>query len=68
MKHARKGILITTSNFSRDAIDAIKVIDSKIVLIDGSQLSELMIDNNIGVNISVNYELKKLDSDYFAEE
>lgn len=65
---ARKGIFITTSRFSGDARDFVKMIDSKIVLIDGEQLAQLMIDFNVGVAADKVYEIKKIDSDYFAEE
>jgi restriction system protein len=67
-KHARKGIFITTSNFSREARDFAASIDTKIILIDGEQLTQLMIDHNIGVSLSATYETKKIDSDYFTEE
>lgn len=67
-QRAKKGIFITTSNFSKDAIDFVSKIDSKIILIDGEQLSEYMIDFNVGVTTTSTYELKKIDSDYFLEE
>jgi len=65
---ARKGIFITTSRFSVDARDFVKMIDSKIVLIDGEQLAQLMIDFNVGVAADKVYEIKRIDSDYFVEE
>lgn len=65
---AKKGIFITTSDFSKEAVDYAARIDSKIVLIDGEQLWNLMIDFGIGVSTVAAYELKKLDSDYFNEE
>lgn len=65
---AKKGIFITTSDFSREAKDYVAKIDSKIVLIDGEQLSQLMIDHNVGVALVTSYETKKIDSDYFIEE
>ncbi len=65
---ARKGIFITTSYYTPDAKDYVRNIDSKIVLIDGKQLAELMIDHNIGVTRVQTYELKRLDSDYFVDE
>jgi len=65
---AHKGIFITTSSFSNDALEYVKNIDAKVVLIDGSQLASLMIDNNLGVNTVHVYEIKKVDSDYFEEE
>ena len=64
---AKKGVFITTSAFTRDAEDYVVKIDSKIVLIDGEQLSQLMIDHNIGVAPVTSYETKKIDSDYFIE-
>lgn len=67
-QRARKGIFITTSAFSQDALDYAARIDSKIVLIDGDMLAQLMIDHNVGVALVSSYELKRIDSDYFTEE
>lgn len=67
-KRAKKGIFITTSNFSNNALDFVSGIDSKIVLIDGDQLTQFMIDHDIGVSKVASYEIKKIDSDYFTEE
>ncbi len=65
---ATKGIFITTSTFTKEAVDfARSVSNSKIVLIDGDELAELMIDHNVGVAIAQVYEVKRVDSDYFAE-
>jgi restriction system protein len=64
---AKKGIFITTSDFSKEAIDYAAKIDSKIVLIDGEQLWNLMIDYGIGVSTAAIYEIKRLDNDYFSE-
>lgn len=65
---ANKGIFITTSAFTREAEDYIAKINSKIVLIGGEQLSQLMIDHNVGVALVTSYETKKIDSDYFIED
>lgn len=65
---AKKGIFITTSDFSREAEDYVAKIDSKIVLIDGEQLAQLMMDHNVGVTLVTAYETKKIDGDYFLEE
>ncbi|MFM8363793.1 MAG: restriction endonuclease [Verrucomicrobiota bacterium] len=65
---AKKGIFITTSDFSREAIEYASRIDSKIVLIDSEQLWNLMIDFEIGVSKTATYEIKKIDHDYFEEE
>jgi restriction system protein len=65
---ARKGVFITTSDFTKEARDYVKTISSNIILIDGEELAELMIDYNVGVSIATTYEIKKIDSDYFSEE
>ena len=65
---AKKGIFITTSGFTANAIAYVSKIESKIVLIDGEELAQLMIDHNIGVNTANIYELKRIDSDYFTDE
>jgi restriction system protein len=65
---AKKGIFITTSSFTKDASSYTPRNETKIVLIDGVQLTQLMIDYNLGVSPQRVYEIKKLDSDYFEEE
>jgi restriction system protein len=65
---AKKGIFITTSSFSGDAVNYVKNLDSKIILIDGRHLADLMIEYNVGVNPVATYEIKKVDSDYFIED
>jgi len=65
---ARKGVFITTSGFSEGAREAVSNLDMKVVLIDGRQLAELMIEHNLGVTRKDLYEVKQLDSDYFSEE
>jgi len=66
---AGKGVMITTSQFSKDAKDYVKTIQQpKIVLIDGEQLAQFMIDHDIGVADVATYRVKKVDLDYFGEE
>ncbi len=65
---AKKGIFITTSNFTKEALSYSPRNETKIVLIDGTQLTQLMIDYNLGCTTQQVYELKKIDSDYFDEE
>jgi len=65
---ARKGVLITTSTFSKDAEEYVGKIERKIVLIDGERLAELMIDHNIGVATARTYTVKRIDLDYFMDE
>ncbi|MFM2061321.1 MAG: hypothetical protein RLZZ507_991 [Cyanobacteriota bacterium] len=67
-QRARKGVFITTSKFSQEAREYVSIIDSKIVLIDGQELAQLMIDNHVGVSTVSIYEIKKIDSDYFTDE
>ena len=65
---ARKGIFITTSSFTKDAIDYASRIENKIVLVDGEELANLMIDHGIGVATASSYEIKRIDQDYFPED
>jgi len=67
-QRAKKGIFITTSDFTKEAREYAAMIESKIVLIDGKQLAQYMIDFNVGVSTVSSYEIKKLDSDYFTDE
>ena len=66
-QRAKKGIFLTTSSFSAEAIEYASFIDSRIVLIDGEKLAGLMIDAGVGVSKEATYEVKKIDSDYFEE-
>lgn len=67
-QRAKKGIFITTSTFTKDAQDFAARIDSKITLVDGASICQLMIDYGVGVNPIATFELKRLDSDYFFED
>lgn len=64
-QRAKKGIFITTSDFSREAQDYVSRIEKKIILIDGAEFARLMIDFGVGVTSVVTYEVKRLDTDYF---
>lgn len=64
-KKANKGVFITTSSFSKDARDYVNTISPNLVLIDGKELANLMIDYNVGVTDVAKYVLKKIDLDYF---
>jgi len=66
-QRAKKGIFITTAKFTEDAKKYVANIDTKVVLIDGKRLANLMIDYNVGVSEQTTYEIKSLDSDYFGE-
>ena len=65
---ARKGVFITTSDFSPGAREAANGLSMKLVLLDGRELAQLMVENNLGVSIKQVYEVKQIDSDYFSEE
>lgn len=66
-KRARKGIFITTSDFSSGSREYVSHIDSKIILIDGVELATYMMDFRVGVSTEAVYELKRLDSDFFTD-
>jgi restriction system protein len=66
-KKAHKGVFITTGSFTSGARDAAREAAVKIVLIDGEQLAQLMIDHGVGVTDSRSYVVKKMDNDYFDE-
>ena len=67
-QRARKGVFITTSSFSADAKQYAERIDTRIILIDGTELARLMIAHGVGVTPVAVYELKRVDSDFFAED
>ena len=67
-KKATKGIFITTSSFTKEARLYAESINSKIILIDGERLAELMIDYDIGVTNITSYHMKRIDLDYFGNE
>ena len=64
---ASKGVFITTSSYSKKAKDFVKNSPKKIVLIDGKQLTSLMIEYNLGVSVKKAYMVKQIDTDYFDE-
>jgi len=68
MHRAKKGVFITTSNFSKEALQFTSLIEKRIVLIDGEQLTELMLEHNLGVSTKQVFEIKALDTDYFLED
>jgi len=64
-RHASRGVFITTSTFSREALEFVEALPQKIVLLDGKQLASLMIEHDVGVSSTKTYALKRLDQDYF---
>ena len=67
-QRARKGVFITTSSFTGEATDYASRIDTKVVLLDGNAIANLMIDFDVGVAAGTPYIVKRIDSDYFEEE
>jgi len=66
---AIKGLFITTGKFSKEAYDyAKKQHTTKVVLVDGQTLTNLMIDHNLGVSTESVYEIKRVDTDFFSDE
>lgn len=68
MQRAKKGVFITTSQFSRDALEFVELIEKKIILIDGDKLADLMITYNLGTSVKETFTLKAVDTDYFLED
>lgn len=67
-RQANKGIFITTSKFSPEAQNYAEGVSSRVILIDGPRLAELMIDHNVGVTTRDSYEIKEVDLSYFTPE
>lgn len=67
-KGANKGVMLTTSRFTDEAREFVRHLQQKVVLIEGDELANLMIDFNVGVTTTTSYTVKKLDLDYFGEE
>ena len=67
-KRSKRGVMITTSKFSKKAHDYINTIDAKIVLIDGKKLAEYMYEYNVGIVEKIRYSIKNYDNSYFVEE
>lgn len=64
-QQADRGVIITTSTFSRDAVEYVRLLRERIVLIDGQDLARLMVLHNVGVQNQTTYILKRMDEDYF---
>lgn len=67
-KRAKKGVFITTGKFTDEAVKYVGNINPKVILIDGRELANLMIDHDLGITVTAKYEIKRIDSDYFGEE
>jgi restriction system protein len=67
-QRANKGVFITTSWYTQEAKDYASSSQYKVVLIDGARLADLMIEHDLGVSVAATYQLKRIDSDFFADE
>lgn len=65
---ATKGVFVTTSSFSAPAMDFVRHLPQRIVLIEGDRLADLMIEHGVGVRVARTVEVKRLDEDFFVEE
>ncbi|GEL44419.1 restriction endonuclease [Methylorubrum extorquens] len=65
---ASKGVFVTTSTFSAQAVEFARHLSQRVILIDGQRLASLMIEHNVGVRVSRTIEFKRLDEDFFGEE
>src|SRR5688500_13662436 len=67
-QRATKGVFITTSGFSKEAVDYAEGVSPRVILLDGKEIAQLMIEHSGGVTVSREYKLKRLDLDYFVTE
>lgn len=67
-KRARKGIFLTTSAFTRDAYEYANGLETKVILIDGTELAKYMFDFGVGVSTESTYVVKRIDNDFFEED
>lgn len=67
-KRAKKGIFITMSTFTREALEYAENLDVSVILIDGQKLAQYMIENELGVSLKQSYKIYNIDTDYFVEE
>ena len=67
-KRAAKGVMITSSTFSKDAWHYADTVQPRVILVDGERLASLMVEHNVGVSETTRYALKRVDADYFGDE
>jgi restriction system protein len=65
---ATKGVFVTTSTFSQQAVEFAGHLSQRVILIDGKRLTDLMIEHNVGVRVSRTLDFKRIDEDFFAED
>ncbi|GBQ22903.1 restriction endonuclease [Gluconacetobacter sacchari DSM 12717] len=62
---SNKGVFVTTSSFSAPAMDFVRHLSQRVILIDGAALADLMIEHGVGVRVSRAIEIKRVDLDFF---
>jgi restriction system protein len=67
LKHAEKGVFLTTSGFTKDAVEGAERSSKRIILIDGNELAKLMMEYDVGVTTEREIKVKRIDKDYFTE-
>jgi restriction system protein len=67
-KRAQKGVLISSSSFSREAWQYAETVTPRVILVDGDRLASLMVEFDVGVSMMTRYALKRVDADYFGDE
>lgn len=65
---ATKGVFVTTSTFSGHAVDYVRHLPQRVILIDGDRLTELMIENQVGVRVNRILQVRRIDEDFFIDE
>lgn len=65
---ANKGVFVTTSTFSKHALEYARALQQRVILIDGTRLTDLMMEFGVGVRASRVIEVRRLDEDFFADE
>ena len=65
---ANKGVFVTTSSFSAPAVEYVRGLQQRVILIDGARLTELMVEFGVGVRLNRVVEFKRLDEDFFSDE
>ena len=65
---AQRGVFITTSQFSKEAIVYAASLENRVILIDGDGLTDLMFEYGLGVSTLNTYAVKRVDNDFFDED
>lgn len=61
-------VFVTTSNFSGHAIEYVRGLQQRVILIDGARLAELLVEFDVGVRVSRTVHVKRLDEDFFDDD